>query len=185
MERKYLNRLFWISFLGTILLLSMGCSSAKRCFKLYPPEVRSDTIIKVDTVWKSGIVEIHIPGDTIREEIPVEIPCPEQGPELVLDPAPALTSDTVIARSKYADAKAWVDFRSASLHVEVIQHDQIIRHKVDSLNMQINYWKELYTVEVHKQPPIIKIPWHYRASFPVAIVLLLLLFAVLMFKVKR
>ena len=116
------------------------------------------------------------------------VPCPEPGDSVVLDPAPVLTSDTVIAKSKYADAKAWVertDYRSASLHVEVIQHDQIIRHEVDSLKMLIKHYRELYTVEIHKEPPVIKVPWYYRASLPVAITLLLLIFAILMFKVKR
>ena len=186
MERKYLYRLFWIAFIGTFLLLSMGCSSARRCFRLHPPEVRTDTITRIDTVWESGIVEIYIPGDTIREEITVVLPCPEEGDGLVLDPLPVLTSDTVIGKTKYADAKAWNSYENGKhkLNLEVIQHDQIIHHEVDSLNMQINYWKELYTVEIHKEPPQRRrrVPWYYRASLPVSIVLLLLLLAVLRFK---
>jgi len=185
-EIKYIRRLFWTAFWFTLMImLFMGCATQKRCFELYPPEILSDTITRIEVEYRDTIVEVLLPGDTVREEIAVVIPCPEEGDSVVLDPSPDLTTDTVAVTGTLADARAWieaVDYKSVRLHVRLIEHEHILKIKLDSVIKIKDHFRELYTVEIHKEPPIIKVPWYYRASLPVAVVLLLLLFAILMFK---
>lgn len=170
----YFKKILQLVFLvATVGVMMMGCASQKRCFKLYPPEIRSDTITVDSLVYRDTIVEVILPGDTIREEIFIDAPCPEPEDSVVLIPAPSLNSDTVRAVGTYAEAEAWVENRK--LKIELIENEQVLQIKLDSVIVEARHWKTMYTVEIHKEPPSRKVPWYYRASLPVSIILMFLL----------
>jgi hypothetical protein len=186
--KQDLRHLFWTAFFGTLLLLIMGsCATQKRCFELFPPEIRTDTITKTKIEYRDSIVEIYIPGDTINGEITVDYEGglffpPETSPpvlddSVVLTPGPEPIRDTARVVGKLAAAKAWIeehpDPGKAALRLELIEFEQILQVKLDSVIQIKDHFEHLYTVEIHKEPP--KVPWIYKALIPVAGVLLLLL----------
>jgi len=161
-----------------LAIVMMGCATQKRCFIKFPPEVKTDTIIEEVITYRDTTIEVFLPGDTIYTEAALVSSGQEDGSVLIPDP---FYSDTVRAFGTYSEASAWVESRKIAL--ELIEHDTTIKVKLDSVIKIKDHFEHLYTVEVHKEPPVIKVPWYYRWSLPVALVLILMI--VLIFVLKR
>lgn len=169
-----------ITIVAILSILMMGCATQKRCFDKWPPEVGTDTIVVETIQYRDTIIEIYLPGDTIYKEVALTIPCPEPGDSVVLNPAP-FYSDTVRAFGIYSEASAW--YATERLRLRLIEYDTIIRYKLDSVIQIKDHFERLYTVEVHKTPPVKVVPWYYKWSLPVALVLIAMI--IIIFVLRR
>lgn len=156
-----------------LAIIMMGCATQRRCFEKWPPEIKTDTIIEEHIAYRDTVIEIQLPGDTIYIEAALVSPDPEDSVVLIPDP---FYSDTVRAFGNYSEASAWVE--SQIIALQLIEHDTILQFKLDSVIQIKDHYQHLYTVEIHKEPPVIKVPWYYKWSLPVAIVLILMIIAI-------
>ena len=156
-DRQYYQRLGWLAFVFTLLLLILlgGCTTQKRCFKKWPPQVT--TVIERDTVitYKDTTVYIDVPADTVYSDVPVYIIDTVEGEPVVV------SYDSAKAETQYAEAVAWVE--RSRVQLELRQKDSLIGYRLDSIIAIKEHYVNLYTTEVHKQPvEKIKCPVHTK-----------------------
>lgn len=55
------------------LLLLSSCVTERRCARMYPPQERVDSVYLQTVVYRDTTIFVHLPGDTIRDTIHVEV----------------------------------------------------------------------------------------------------------------
>lgn len=155
-----------------ILLLATGCATQKRCFERFPVDTVTTVIVRDSLVIRDTTLYIHIPGDTVRVQDTIKIPCPP--------PPPSYIPDTVIAETKYARALAWLDFPRISL--TLIQKPINLEWRLDSVIRKEYYWREMYELAVKEKKVI---PPLYRVSFWLLTGIILTFFLLILVAVIR
>ena len=143
------NRIWF--YLAILSLLSTSCSK-RWCNTHYPSN--ADTVLKElvrdSIILKDTTIYVSIPGEIIRDSIP--IPCP--------DPGPAYIPKRVYAETSLARASAWWQYPVIKL--ELIQKDTTIIQRLDNAIKEKYYWKTLYQKITIKPEPVKFVPGFYK-----------------------
>lgn len=120
-----------------LALISTSCVTQRRCYDKFPPDTVK--IVRDTTIYKDTTIYIHLPGDTVRDSIPVPVSIP---PDINRKPAEAHTS--------LAHARAWIENRQ--LKLELTQKDSLFQVQLDSA-IRANKHQETITRIVEKPLP--------------------------------
>jgi len=142
--------LFWWAFLFTALfLLLTGCSLKKICWDRFPPEVGTDTVEVITTQYVDTTVYVYVQPQHTLDEVPVVIRDTIWVAGL---PVPQIISkDTAVARTDFAEAKAWIERNRLAL--QLVQKDSLIEVRLDSIRTERDHYVKLYTTAIHTAPP--------------------------------
>jgi hypothetical protein len=131
----------------------------------------TDTTVQVVTEWRDTTFYVPVPADTVRDSVPVVLPCPAVS---------NYASDTAKAVGRYATAKAWI--KNGQLHVDLTMNDAQLEFHVDSLaavrTKTVTVTQQV-TVKEKIKPPL------YRASLFVNLFFIVLFLLILFLVLRR
>jgi hypothetical protein len=158
-----LSALIWLAVLSS-------CVTQRRCLEKFPP-LPPDTLTVCTTTYRDTTVYVPMPADTVRDSIPVQLPCPQ---------AANYKSDAVRAVGKYATAAAWLE--SGQLKIHMTMNDVKLQLTIDSA-IKAN----TKTVTITKSQVLEKrfVPPFYRATLFVSIFLVLLVLGLFFILLRR
>ena len=132
----------------------------------------ADTVLVEVIEWRDTTFYVPVPADTVRDSIPVVLPCP--------DAPVSFTSPPVQAVGKYATATAWIE--RGQLQIKLTMNDVKIAFEVDSLAaLKTKTVTVTNTVTVHEK----YVPPFYRATLFVSIILLALFVVIIFIALRR
>lgn len=137
-----------ILFLILFSIIISSCVTQKRCYSKFPPttSTTTNTTVRDSIVYRDKLVEVKIPGKTVRDSVP--IPCPP--------PPPSYVPDTARAETDYASAKAWFDY--PNIKIELEQKTSVLQVRLDSAIKESYHWESEYKKERVVLPPVRYIP---------------------------
>ena len=155
-------------FLLIFIVVLGSCATQKRCQKRFPPQIVTKDSIVFKTVEIEVPVYIHIPGDTVTKVDTVYI---DKTTGLI-------TSNKLFSETEYAHA--WAQVINSKLFMELIQKDTAIERLIRE-SIQV---KEVYKTKtkIIKEPYV---KWYHTASMWIAIPVVLLILAYLIYKAVR
>ena len=164
-----------LSMILVIFMIS-GCATHKNVTRYitHNPEILADFVDTTRRVeyrdsiaYRDTTINYTIIGDTSRQDTAVK-------------KAVGLLSGTVRAETEFASARAWI--KDKKLHIELIQHEQVLQLKIDSAVVNNVRTEIIYETKwLPSKPYVPKKYIFYKNGFFVTagLLLLLLLFLVL------
>ncbi len=168
-----------ISIILLGLLVLCGCATQKSATRYITrnPEILNDFIdttrrveYRDSIIYRDSLVPFPIPGDTVYDDTIINVT--------------GLLSGAVRVDTKLASARAWI--KGGKLHIELIQHKQILQILLDSAIVENVRTEIIYDTQwLPSEPYIPKMFNFYKYGYFINQVLVLLMIVLLIRGLKR
>jgi hypothetical protein len=139
--------------IAIVIIFTQACVTQRRCIAKFPPvnETIKTEKIRDSLVYRDTTIYISLPGERVRDSVP--IPCPS--------PPAGYIPKKVYAETSLAKASAWWSYPVIKL--ELVQKDTTIEKRLDNAVMEAYHWKSEY--EKSKVTQMVKyVPGIYKTA---------------------